>query len=115
MSKVPTYVQAIDGKFYQEPTIIGEGWFICFDDDDPPELVIEQPIKKAAVEILKSTGIHYTALQKHSKSQREFDGKTKKAISYFFHLHSRIPVPQKFDKAIDRPSGDCVFYEFPAT
>ena len=34
-----------DSKWYKNPTIFDEtnDWFLCFDDDDPPELVIYQP------------------------------------------------------------------------
>jgi len=43
MSLVSTFVIADDGYFYDDPHIGEPGnpdWFICFDDDDPPELVI---------------------------------------------------------------------------
>ena len=39
MSLVPTFVKADNGKWYQNPELEGPGWFICFDDDDPIELV----------------------------------------------------------------------------
>ena len=52
MSLVSTYVYATDGKFYKDPTIRGEGWLICFDDDDPPELVVERELyRKSGKEV----------------------------------------------------------------
>lgn len=42
MSQVSTYVKLADGKWYQNPVlkIPNEKFgFICFDDEDPPELV----------------------------------------------------------------------------
>ena len=41
MSKVPTFVKLNDGNYYKNPTLGRNNWFICFDDDDPPELVIK--------------------------------------------------------------------------
>lgn len=43
MSKVPTCILASDGELYRNPIIRGDDWFICFDDDDPPELVLFNP------------------------------------------------------------------------
>jgi hypothetical protein len=41
MSLVSTYVRAADGDLYRNPVLADEtnGWYLCFDDDDPPELV----------------------------------------------------------------------------
>lgn len=40
MSLGPIYVQADDGQYYQDPVIRGDDFFLCWDEDDPPELVI---------------------------------------------------------------------------
>ena len=40
MSRVSTYVRAIDGQLYRDPVIYGDGWFVCFDDADPVGLVV---------------------------------------------------------------------------
>ena len=40
MSLVSTYVQSQDDKWYKNPVIYRNDWFICWDDDDPIELVI---------------------------------------------------------------------------
>ncbi len=44
MSLVATYVKGSDGQYYKLPIFSGEvdgcRWFICYDDDDPIELVI---------------------------------------------------------------------------
>lgn len=63
MSLVSTYVLADNGLFYKNPTLRGEDWFICFDDDDPPELVIatndrtREALEQRATEILATAGI----------------------------------------------------------
>jgi len=44
MSLVSTFVK-INGKWYQDPKITDNTneWFICFDDDDDPEIVVHCP------------------------------------------------------------------------
>lgn len=46
VSKVATYVQFQDERFYRNPVIYGihelRRWYLCFDDEDPPEVVIER-------------------------------------------------------------------------
>lgn len=41
MSLVSSYVLFDNGRWYRDPTIRGEDWYLCFDDDDPPEVVIK--------------------------------------------------------------------------
>ncbi len=46
MSLVATYVLARDGRFYKDPVLAEPPdvqWFICFDDEDPVELVFKDP------------------------------------------------------------------------
>jgi len=45
MSLVSTFVKMSDEKWYKNPCIYDEtyDWYLCFDDDDPPELVVYQP------------------------------------------------------------------------
>lgn len=42
MSLVSTWVEMDDGRWHQNP-VLGQGkrWFICYDDDDPIELVVQ--------------------------------------------------------------------------
>ena len=50
MSLVSTYVKLADDKWYKNPVIYGYSWYICFDDDDPPELVMTAPKQISKVE-----------------------------------------------------------------
>ena len=45
MSLTYTWVLADNGWWYREPTLadVTNRWFICFDDDDPPEFIVKQP------------------------------------------------------------------------
>jgi len=41
MSLGSHFVRAVDGKWYEQPVFQRpEVWFLCFDEDEPPELVI---------------------------------------------------------------------------
>lgn len=92
MSLVSNYIKATDGLFYRNPTLEGKDWFVCFDDDDPEEIVIKTSSKKTPQEILKEIGIEYDKLSYHQTCGRCF-GKGFKfydAKSYFFNLKNRI-------------------------
>lgn len=112
MSLVPTWVEAVDGNFYKDPTLRGTGWFVCFDDDDPPELVIRVEYAKKRFSILKDKGIKYANLAFQGSSGRLFGGRFKTANSYFFKLRGPIPIPDKHDGVASKPTGQCCFYSF---
>ncbi|MCP4456096.1 MAG: hypothetical protein GY809_31960 [Planctomycetes bacterium] len=40
MSKVPTYVQSQSGLYYEDPVVRRPNWFVCWDDDEPIEVVV---------------------------------------------------------------------------
>ncbi len=40
MSQVSAYVESQEGHWYRNPVARGDGWFICWDDDEPIELVV---------------------------------------------------------------------------
>ena len=115
MSLVPTYVKATDNLFYKDPTLSGSGWFICFDDDEPPELVITLKSNLNPVKLLDMLDIKYSNLRKGTQSGRMFGKgfKFKTAQSYFFNLES--PLNPKFitehEGRTKSIKGDCVFYD----
>lgn len=51
MSLVSTYVQSREGNWFRNPEIRQPDWFICWDDDDPIELVF-RPTLIARIEII---------------------------------------------------------------
>jgi hypothetical protein len=111
MSLGTTYVRAVDGKFYAEPvfrgvTSKGNRWYLCFDEDDDPELVLEITHGKEKPNALlpafcRTDGRLTTATE---GGERVFgvDG-TKwlfaKAISFWVKCHTRIDVPTEYDKS----------------
>lgn len=132
MSLVPTFARAVDGVFYENPVLRGDGWFLCFDDDDPPELVIRtvhhagfggkafrEKVRARAVEILDGLGFRYriTSKEPHCTGQRLF-GENRQfnpAAAFFLKIESPIPVPQQFSgKATleEVSQRECVVYTF---
>jgi hypothetical protein len=101
MSLVATYVRADDGNLYNSPILSGNGWFICFDDDDPVEIVIrgigKKKLKDKALEILNDLGIKHTRLTYNQGGKRLFsddedDYNFEDARSWFFEIENRIPA-----------------------
>ena len=130
MSLVPTYVAAKDGNFYKNPVLFGEyklfpdqpglKWFICWDDDDPVELVIEDnPNHDSVVGVLYNAGLVSRVIDKRGKSDRPFPhfgwGKLLTSTSFWIELFDPIPVPPEHQGAIKRPNGECVIYNYGMT
>ena len=63
MSLVGTYVRATDGNLYEDPVLRGDGWFVCFDDDDPPELVLDRAKGLNPHAVLEGANIGYKKLR----------------------------------------------------
>lgn len=113
MSLVSTWVEATDGMFYQNPVICGDGWYVCFDDDDPPELVVKKSVKRTPLEILRDAGIPWKSVRPRGfGGKRMFNGKFKEAKACFFELSGPIPIPQAFYSRHENPQGQGVYYAF---
>lgn len=103
MSVGTTYVKSSDGKWYAEPSLRGvtkdgKQWYLCFDEDDPPELVV-QVGGANPVEILKSAGVSFSGITKNGVSGRCIG----EAASYWVNITKPIPTPTKHDGAFDKP------------
>lgn len=107
MSLIPTYVYAEDGLFYKNPVIQGDNFFICFDDRDPPEIVIKykpystNSLILVARSLLIQAGIKAQLINPLTPktSQRVFDHKRMRfteAFSFFFKLTAPIPPPPNY-------------------
>lgn len=123
MSLVSTYVQADDGKWYQNPVLKGKGWFLCYDDDEPIEIVIQAEskiprklddllgeLRKAGYELVPMSG-------RPMRSGRVFGegiDAIKQADAYFLrHVRGAMPAAYvaKHDGITDKlPNRSCVFY-----
>lgn len=52
MSLVSTFVQSTSGRWYKNPVIRGADFFVCWDDDDPIELVVHDFGGRTARDVL---------------------------------------------------------------
>lgn len=116
---VPNLVLADNGLFYKNPIIAGDGWFICWDDDDPDELVVANDCKLTPTEIFEQTGLDAKVTRKAGRSGRLFDDtfNFKPSQAYWITIHSPIPANKitRHDGTI--PQGEqftmeCVFDDF---
>jgi len=98
MSLVATYVQATDGKFYKGAVIFEEGWFVCFDDDDPPELVVFEGHKIPNLDWFERKNTPHSGGHRCVPPDWK---KMRKAKSYWGTLIKRIPIPTEYDGVVD--------------
>jgi hypothetical protein len=127
MSLVSTYVKSQDGKYYQNPTIYGIGWYICFDDDEPPEFVLaiddrklsNSYIIKEIKEQLQKSKIKAEIKSKVGRSGRLFPPlykRFRKASRVFIEIEKPIDLSKLTivsDSVVnDIKHIDCVVYDF---
>lgn len=108
MSMGTVYVKAVDGKYYAEPKFRGVSqkgnrWYLCFDEDDDPELVIETTHGVEAPEVVMPDFCSNPS--KGTTGTRVFRSPDKALISapakaYWVRCHRRISVPEHYDQRI---------------
>jgi hypothetical protein len=128
MSKVPQFVKLGD-LWYENPTLYDESryWFICFDDSDPPEIVIQssgqlsKQHRKEKIEIiLQDIGIKADIISHSVSGERLFPPDRKefhRSIQAFLNIKHRFCVSKlkvKHDGVSpDLPSqGEYVYFDF---
>lgn len=130
MSLTATFVQAEDCKYYRNLILYSDDWFLCFDDDDPPELVVKaykhttaNSAEKRAKKILKDCRIEGHLAGSSGKSSRCFDRSGKlafhEAYSFWVSIKAPLPLPNEGDSfalhadaTMDSPGGECTIYEW---
>lgn len=117
MSLVSTYVESNEGHWYQNPVIEDDGWFICWDDDDPIELVIADETGLYAQTVLNRLhrqGWKLTILcTVDNVSRRLFNDVFKPATAYFLTQYRNGPTDRmlKDNNRLDaKPQGQGVYY-----
>jgi hypothetical protein len=129
VSKVATWVQGTDGQYYKNPEIEKDGFFICFDDEEDPEIVIEIPTSavvagtkldrpscyRRAADLLKSLNVPYRITDYGTTCQRIFgEYQFRYAYSVYFRLKGPLPVEiiTKHEGRANKPKGECTFIHF---
>lgn len=79
MSKVATYVEGADGRYYMDPVIYTNDWYVRFDDDQPPQIVVrsfknstQESEAKRCKKFLKSAGFKFKNFDYESGGLRMF-------------------------------------------
>jgi len=115
MSKIVTWVQAVDNLFYANPIIYNDSCYLCFDD---PEVVIKASVqapKRMITKWLQDSGIQAKIKGVAFKNQRCFPPNWVRfvpATSYSLTLCGPIPVPDDHRGCTDIVTGDCCIYRF---
>ena len=126
MSLTFTSCRCNDNKYYQDPVWRGPDYFVCFDDDDPPEIVVKligpkdhNVCKEKAEAILRSLGFNnFTLNSFSSSSSRMFrtpgtkDYKPHPAFSFFINMTEAPPPPNEHGKVSEKMPDDGVIYPF---
>lgn len=118
MSMVPTFVQSKEGNWYRNPVVKGDGWFICWDDDEPIELVVDRDKSTIwqVLELLRKDGWHLKKTGRAVYNKRSFDGVGfKDAVSCFLKQVLNGPLDRMIDlsdgeKLKGKPKGEGVLY-----
>ena len=101
MSLVSTYVRAVDGKLYRNPVLRGKGWFLCFDDDEPPELVVLRGQTPPGFEFFKKK--KQTPRRSMRCFGKDISAPFQNADAYFGRLTAPIPVPEEHNGFVSSP------------
>ena len=128
MSLVPTFVKMADEKWYQNPVLYDkEGdWFLCFDDDSPPELVMMQLTQLSVIvrktilkQQLEKIGVEVSDMVHSTCGRRCFPptwDKFKQAINAFIKIEKAIDFSNleiAYDNVYnERPEVQGCFYEW---
>jgi len=115
------FVKFDDGKWYRGGALGEEDWFICFDEDEPPELVIKKGAFKNGLtpeKIIEKIGLDADIAGKlKTFAGRCFtkDLKLEPAVTVFLRIYS--PPPEKwvkdYDKVYDKvPESEGTYFEF---
>lgn len=110
MSLGAIYVRLSDNKIYKDP-ILGDKentWFIYFDEDEPPELVIRKSLNIMPEDLLKKLNINAQIIGNYQYSSRCFNSinNMNAAISVFLKSNNLYPAEYliKYDKVYNNLS-----------
>lgn len=110
------YFLASNGLLYRDPLLRGAGWFVVFDGEDEPELVISKrndgnPLdataaRLAAVSVLEQAGLSAVISGPPRSMKRAFDYEgTDARDSWCFWLDVEEPIPAELLAEPDRAAG----------
>jgi hypothetical protein len=118
MSLVSTFVQSQEGNWYKNPIVKGDGWFICWDDDEPIELVMKKgmglQIPTILAELKKQGWELAPGGHVQKNAQRIFDDDEFHPAMSVFLKQKRLGPTEKMlegnERMAKKPEGDGVYY-----
>jgi len=119
MSMGYVFTKCRDGRYYRGLTYWAKSkdWFICFDEDEPLELVVKKSCAIPAISIVAASGISCSKIEWDHESGRCFGPHMKPATSYFLTTDNGAPFPtprpgiDEWDQVYDkRPGVEGVYY-----
>lgn len=117
MSLGNVYLKSSDGKWYEWPTLEGvtqdgKKWYLCFDEDDPPELVVQTNGNGKEIDakkILREAGVSFSGIRFGGVCGRCIGD----AASFWVDITAPIPTPTKFNAVFDKnPERPGTYYSF---
>jgi hypothetical protein len=135
VSITQTWVMADDGMLRRDPVVRGEDritgapYFLCFDDNEPPELVIctagrsvtDEDAQVEAERIVDDLGITAIVGRQVMRATRCFSGDAacgpyRKAVSVWLDILQPLPARLLTGRAYPQPrGGSCVVFSFGRT
>jgi hypothetical protein len=117
VSLVTHFVKCADGKYYEHLVYNDPAFYICFDDDDPPEIVILHSSKRKPGEACLSIGFPVAQVYNPTYCSSDFNGKMRISRRYFLRTRKGVPYPtprpgiDTWDSVLDRmPVRECVIH-----
>ena len=107
MSLVPAFVQTQEGSWVRQPVITTpDGWFVCWDDDEPIELVVRSDLDPLAiVKQLRDEGWPvFLAGPGNADAYRYLDGKLSDTTCKSFWLSQHSGPPEAMLTFTDPPT-----------
>jgi len=117
MSLGNIYLKSSDGKWYEWPTIEGvtqdgKKWYLCFDENDPPELVVQTDGNGKEIDakkILREAGVSFGGVRFNGVCGRMIG----RAASFWVTITAPIPTPTKFDAVYEtQPQRQGTYFSF---
>lgn len=104
-------IQAINGLFYRDPVIIGENWFVKFEEG--PEVVVQKfknTSRESALKRVRTAVPGCKILEKAYEGKVTFPPNWDKlldSISYYVKLNEPIPIPEIYKgEPLSYPSSE---------
>lgn len=88
------FLKAVDGKYYENPTIFGHNWVFSVEDES---CVLRRTPKAKWSTVKKAVNFPLEPISESEPSEMLVDGKIKPCILFYVQPTDLIPIPKKFD------------------